>query len=40
MPYVRYLQDDNLKEEMLFAQKLKIDTKGEAIFEEEVLKCE
>jgi hypothetical protein len=34
MIQVRFLNGDQLKEEMLFARKLKIGTKGETIFEE------
>jgi hypothetical protein len=32
--YVRFLNNDQLNEEMLFARNLKTDTKGETIFEE------
>jgi hypothetical protein len=34
MTYVRFLNDDQLNEEMLFARNLKTDTKGGTIFEE------
>lgn len=34
MTYVRFLKEDDLHEEMLFARKLITDTKGETIFEE------